>query len=618
MGDKLQVLESSKYYNLIRDRYIREKNRPKILNQREKDLQTKKWCTFYRRNVNLYASERLRVRLYPFQHVMLYLMSVSNVFMAICSRGLAKSWIVALYAVCTCLLKPYSEVVITSSTIDQANKIVSNKIEKELIGKLSPVLKWMYDNGLIKITYPKDCAKVEFFNKSTITVMPALDSSRGERATLLIAEECRLIKKTIWDSVFVKMAHPRQSEFLTLAEYNGREDLLEECQEVYITSAYFKSEWFWRTFLNIVDGFYNDSKITYNFFAGDIFTAIKHGLKTMTDLRKAKKDSGELEFRMEDLNEMIGEAENSYFSLEMFRRVQSIKKAFKPPNVAEYNSNTDLRNRIKSDKEKRLVCADLSFTKDVANKREEADSCVIECISCIFKDGITIRNLEYIETHDGGDDKLVMRRIREIFFDYNADYIVLDLRNGGELYYNHLTTPYKNPFRNVWDSHGLTLCLENDLQVAPQVKLEELRERTVDKHGIPCIIPVQGSTELNSNMWKSLWKSLNNQSLRLLIDEIELEQEIEYGKFMLMTSEEKRDLKLPYVQTGLLINEGINLSQSWNNGVLKLTQPRSGHKDRMTTLQYGNYICDKIENKYAKSSQQEQYSYDDWAKALLG
>lgn len=181
MNSQPNALQSSKYFKLLSNAKKRENNRPKAMSQTEKDLQTKKWTTFYRRNMNLYASERLRVRMHPYQHVFFYLMSVSDVFMAICSRGLAKSFLIALYAVCTCLLKPYSEVVITSSTIEQANKIVANKIEKELIGKLSPVLKWMYENDLIKITYPKDCARVEFFNKSTITVMPALDSSRGER-----------------------------------------------------------------------------------------------------------------------------------------------------------------------------------------------------------------------------------------------------------------------------------------------------------------------------------------------------------------------------------------------------------------------------------------------------
>ena len=139
----------------------------------------------------------------------------------------------------------------------------------------------MKDQDMIRITQPKDCKCVDFWNGSWIKVLPALDSSRGERASVLVAEECRLIKKGVWDSVFKKMSHPRQAEFLKQPEYESEKSLLEECQEIYITSAYFKSEWFWRSFINTVKGCYNDRSIDYNFYGGDIFTAIKHGLKTI-------------------------------------------------------------------------------------------------------------------------------------------------------------------------------------------------------------------------------------------------------------------------------------------------------------------------------------------------
>ncbi len=185
------VLQEGKYWGLINQRRKREKNRPKKLSEQDKRKRVKEWCTFYRRNMNLYATERLKIKLRPFQHIMLYMMNVSDVFWCICSRGCGKSWLVGLAALCRCLMFPYSEVVIVSSTIDQANKIVDQKIDRDIIGKLSPVLKWMkeepappnvFDNAkMIEIKHPKDCAVVEFWNGSWIRVMPALDSSRGNK-----------------------------------------------------------------------------------------------------------------------------------------------------------------------------------------------------------------------------------------------------------------------------------------------------------------------------------------------------------------------------------------------------------------------------------------------------
>lgn len=168
----------------------------------DKKKRIKQWTTFYRKNWEIYAEERLRVKLRPFQRIMLHLIGRSEVFFAVCARGSAKTFIVGLAAVIYCLLYPYGYVVITASTVDQAKKMVDNKIRNELILKLSPVLHYMYQKGLIEITSSTDRAEVSFFNGSSITVMPALDSSRGARASFLVYEECRLLRKGDIDSIF--------------------------------------------------------------------------------------------------------------------------------------------------------------------------------------------------------------------------------------------------------------------------------------------------------------------------------------------------------------------------------------------------------------------------------
>ena len=101
------------------------------------------------------------------------------------------------------------------------------------------------------------------------------------------------------------------------------------------------------------------------------------------------------------------------------------------------------------------------------------------------------------------------------------------------------------------------------------------------------------------------------------MDIAELEKKMDNAKYTLMTSEEKMLFRNPYVQTSMLIAEGINLSQIWNNGTLTLKQPRTGHKDRMTSLQYGNALADKIENKYAISQHQDDFDIDDYLENLV-
>ena len=215
------------------------------------------WISLYRRNWHIFVDMVLQIKLKPFQMLMIYLMGISDVFFAICSRGLSKSFIVSLAAIVKMLLFPYSEIIITASTIPQANVLVEKKIRDELIKKLSPYLLHLYEKEYLVITKSDDGYKITCtLNGSTLEVLPALDSSRGRRATFLIYEECRLIKKSMIDSVFSPMAHPRQAKYLSNPVYANDKRWLEECQSIYITSARYKYEYFWNTFKETFTGYF--------------------------------------------------------------------------------------------------------------------------------------------------------------------------------------------------------------------------------------------------------------------------------------------------------------------------------------------------------------------------
>lgn len=616
---KEELLKESSYYPLItqvrRKRWKQDKKQTK----EEKDIRTKQWTTFYRRNLNIYIEERLRIKLRPFQHIMIYLMCVSETFWSICSRGLSKTFSCAAFAVGWALLFPKSEIIIVSSVIKQANLIITEKIEGELMS-ISPILKQMYEDKLIEFKDENDCRCMYFrINDSSIKVLPEAESSRGNRSTILIAEEARLLTKTKYDSIFREMLRPRNAEYRNIAEYQG-DEYADKAKEIFLTSAYFKSSWIWRAFKQCVKSCFNDRFDNYNFFAGDIYVAIYHGIKTWTEFRKSKTNSDELSFRMETLNEMIGEADGAYYTLEMFQRNQVLKKALHPPTNEEFEARVDKKNRKKQNNEFRILSVDLAFSEDAVGKKEESDRCALEILSIICrKDGRVERRLEYIESMSGGDEQAVHQRIRELYWDLVCDYCLVDVNGGGAIYWNMLSSPWQHPTRQSWNPHGFGICEEPNMQVLSEGVLNELRQRTVDPEYIPCMIPMKATAEMNSNMWKSLWKSLNNGSLLFLEDELqvtkEFDESLEGAKAI---SEERARYLLPYVQTSALINEGINLSATWkDNGMLSLSQPRTGHKDRCSALQYANWIADKIENNHAISQNQEEFNLDDFEGILI-
>lgn len=574
----------------------------------------KKHITRYRRNWDIYVEEVFQIHLYPIQKVMIHLMGISDVFFAICTRGAAKSFLVGLGALCEFTLKPYSEIVITSSTLPQAAKLVEKKIRDELIKKLSPYLLYMYEHEYIVITKSNTSdggyTVENKLNGSTITVLPCLDSARGSRSTWNIYEEARLLKKSLIDSVFEPMGHSRPAVYLQKKEYQTKR-WLEKARSTYITSARFKFEWFFRKYKDVVTDYYLSEHETYIPFAEDIFAAIEDGTRTWADYRKAKRQMGEIDFRCEILNEMIGEAEDAFFNFQMCKEAQILQQAFIPPTPIDIYTQKDLGNRKKGNDEIRIIIVDYAFANTTS--KDKNDNTIIIAMSGIWEKNKFKRKIEYIEGHEASDSVGAMRRAKELFWDYQADYLIPDSRSGGEVLFNLLTEPMGNPQRgNAWDKRGFTICDNFNYHVVPDAKLLDYRHRTVDPNALPCIIPIIGNAELNSACWIDLKKQLESHNIEFLISMQDRQTILEdNGKYFKLTTEELVEELLPYGQTDESIQELVNLKTEIKLDKIRLYEPRSGTKDRAVVIAYGNYILSKIENEWAKQSQQEEINIDD-------
>ena len=110
--------------NINYDSWLSEKQRANV----------KKWISYYRRNWDLFCEQVLQIKLYPLQKFSLHMAGVANEYFEIATRGAAKSFRAGIAAICAFSLYPYSEIVITSSTIPQAAKLVEKKIRDETFG----------------------------------------------------------------------------------------------------------------------------------------------------------------------------------------------------------------------------------------------------------------------------------------------------------------------------------------------------------------------------------------------------------------------------------------------------------------------------------------------------
>ena len=414
------------------------------------------------------------------------------------------------------------------------------------------------------------------------------------------------------------MLHPRQPLYLQKEEYAEDKDYYEEGISIYITSARYKAEWYFRLFKKIVVESFINRKVPCNFFAADIYTSLKYGLKTEGEWAKIQKTSSESDIRMEYLNEAMGEAEDAYFPLELLKKCQRLHKAFKPPTDIEATSNRKSLNREKKHNETRILVVDFAFST-TTNKYEANDNTVIECMSGFYDKGEIVSNLDYLETLSGGQSELTQKRIRELFYDYKADYLLIDLRSGGEIYYNDLTKPYIHPVRDKdrWDESGFTVVSDMKYHFLSEAKINELQSRTIDVKAKSVVIPIQGTPDFNDLMWRNLRSAMVDNKIRLLIDEIEFDNElVKRSDYYKMTNRERMLEKLPFTQTEFLVQEAIQLRKEIREGKIKLKEPRSFTKDRIVALGYGNMFFNKLENKLSKEDQVDDFDEEAWKNII--
>lgn len=553
----------------------------------------------------------MQISLRPFQRVALHLAGVSDTFMFVCARGLSKSWMCGVLAIAIANLYPRSEIVITSSTVGQANKM-AEKILNEIIKRNSPVLLYMYEREYwVKTQRDDGWAFENKLNGSTIRVLPALDSSRGARATMLIYEEARLIKHGIIQSVFRPMAHPRQAQYLTNPKYGKDPRWLEETKTIYLSSASYTFEWLYRQWKKCVVDMYNHPETKTNVFAGDIYTSIENGLKTIGDFNKAKKSSTEESFRMEDLNQFVGESVDAFFSLESLKKNQVLERCFMPPTPLDFIMGNQIENRKKKEREIRMVVSDFAWT-ETKSKTNESDNSIAFCIAGIWRKDHFDCHIEYIEGLPTADDADgCANRLKELFWLYDADYLVPDGRSGGEAVLNSLSKPYTGGYGSYIPSSGLTVADEPKYHVAPNDKLDYYRSHAVDSGAVHCVIPIFGTAALNTAYWRSMKRRLERGTVKLLIGMMDAQGRLEdSGDYFKMDAGQLANALAPYGQTDLLISESVNLKTEIKNDQIKLEAPRGGHRDRAVTCAMGLLIFDYIENEWQRQDQQDDFDVD--------
>ena len=568
---------------------------------------TMEWVTFWRRNINLFIEYYFNMKLHLFQHIILYLMTWFPSICIVAARSASKSFIIAAYACAEAILRPGSKIVIASATKKQARLIVTEKIKKEIMPN-APLLAAEIEDFRTN----QNEIEVVFKNGSSIIVVTADDNSRGYRATIMIYEEFRMIKKYIVDSVLSPFLVIRQAPFLNDEQYGH---LQEESKEIYISSAWYKNHWMWK---DIIVPF--SEKMVQHPMGGDqsslviamdYSVALRHRIKTRNFLLKEKRKLDAVAWAIEYENQMIAENANAYFTYEMLNKNRTLKKAFFPRKPLEQASKWKARSVTqKQPGEIRIVSCDIATAGGNDN-----DNSVFSCIRLLpeskeykatGKDGEHIevkqgyrRQVPYMEARNGGETSKQAIRIKQLFNDFDADYCVLDIQNAGRSIYDALAKVLYDEERNC--EYAPWKAMNND----------DMAGRIVVSGQIPVIFTVSATGAMNSDIAVAMRKTLEDGMIDLLVNHHEGVEYIQQliPEYATADPEDQLFYERPYLETVALINEMISLeySVSAQTGYIKVEEKGKKRKDRYTSVAYGNYFASMLEQDLLSDSSEYEY-----------
>lgn len=536
-----------------------------------------KWASFYRANPHRFAKDYLNLTLDRFQQIILCMMFRFSNAIYLASRGGGKSFLIAVFCVCYCILFPESRICLASKTRKQATEII-DKI-REILMPRSANLRL----EIQEVQVNQANAFVTFRNDSKIVVVTAADSARHNRATVLVVDEFRMVDKNIIDTVLRKfLTSRRHPAFLDRPEYKCYPQ--EPTKEIYGSSCWYESHWSYEHVRSYVVNMIRGR--SYFCCAMPYQLAIKEGRLDRTKVEDEMSETtfNSITFQMEMEALYFGQNRGGLYSYDEISANRSIKYPFYPKTFGLKIPDKKLYMPPKIPGEIRLISADIALMSSEKNKNDATSIFINQMLPT--SSGRYISNIIYAENNEGLRTDQEALIIRKLFSDYNCDHLVLDTKGIGLGISDALMGTIFDP--ETGTTYTPLNCSNN----------EELAKRCISADAPKVIWSIMGTQEFNSQCALGLREAIKQGQVRLLVSEYDADEILADLKgYEHLTAEEAMTLKLPYIHTSLLINELINLEYESKNNVIRVKERPGMRKDRYSSLSYNIYVAKALERK---------------------
>lgn len=506
-------------------------------------------------------------KFYFYQRIFLRIVMRHRKVYATFPRAYSKSFLSMMVLMLRCILYPGCELFITTGGKEQAASITVAKIDEicRLIPSLNNEINW--DRGVSKKS--KDSVEYVFKNGSKINILAARESSRGQRRTGGLMEECVLIDQNALNEIII----PTTNVDRRLPDGTRHPEEVVNKSQIYITTAGYKNSFAYDKLIELlVESVLEPDKTMI--MGGTWETPVTEGLLN-EDFVEELKMSGtfnEASFEREYCSVWSGDSENAYFSSDVFEKHRQLLQ----PEY-EYSGRSS-------------KTAYYVLGIDVGRKGCTSEIMIIKVTPQV--QGASIKTLVNLYSFDEEHFEDQAIKIKKLFFKYKARICAIDANGLGIGLVDYMVKAQIDP------ETGDTLPpfgVENDDEgFYKKFKTED----TVKD----AMFLIKANAPINTEAHSYVQTQLSSGKIKFLIDEREAKIKLMSTKLgQEMSPEERAEKLMPFTLTTVLKDQMMNLVED-NEGVnIILKQNNKGiKKDKFSAFEYGLYYIKIDEERKRK------------------
>lgn len=512
-----------------------------------------------------------KFQFYFYQRIFLRVVMRHKYVYATFPRAYSKSFLSMMVLILRCILYPGSHLFVTTGGKEQAASITIAKVEEicKLIPALNNEINW--DRGVSKKS--KDDVKYVFKNDSSIDILAARQSSRGQRRTGGLMEECVLIDGDLLNEVII----PTTNVDRLLPDGTRHPEENVNKSQIYITTAGWKNSFAYNKLIELLITSIIDPDQAM-IMGGTYETPVKEGLlnEDFVDQLKLQGTYNDDSFDREYRSIWSGDVENAFYSAEKFDKHRVL-------NQPEYEYSG------RSNKNAYYVIG-----VDVGRIGCTTEACVFK--STPQPQGADLKTLVNIYTYEAEDFEQQAINLKKLYYKYRARILSIDANGLGVGLIDFMTKAQVDPETGddlpPFGVEGGTA--EDTMELYKKIRGVGVEENAM--------YLIKANAPINTEAYSYAQTQMSSGKVKFLIDEQAAKTKLMSTKVgQNMNADKRNEYLLPFTLTTVLREQMLNLVEE-NEGVniiLKQSN-KSIKKDKFSAFIYGLYYIKQEEDKKRK------------------